>query len=113
MVGNDPRKCHPNPMKTLIITHKMRLVAGHQPVGQLDDIGYAGYRATALTHTFDGSRRVRDVLASPIFSNSRYPSDMGGDNADYGDAFMRAQFDGIRSGYHVRTQNVDVAPTQT
>ena len=29
---------------------------------------------------------------------------MGGDNATYGDAFMRAQFDGIHSGYHVKTE---------
>ena len=101
MVGNDPRSGHPSTMKTLIIPLKMHFTAGNQPVGQLDDIGYAGYRATALNHTFDGTRRVGDVLDSPIFSNSNYPSDMGGDNTQYGDAFMRAQFGQIRSGYHV------------
>jgi hypothetical protein len=113
MVGNDPRSGHPSTMKTLIIPLKMRFTAGNQPVGQLDDIGYAGYRATALNHTFDGTRRVGDVLDSPIFSNSSYPSDMGGDNTQYGDAFMRAQFGQLHSGYHVRIQNVGVAPTQT
>jgi hypothetical protein len=113
MVGNDPRSGHPSTMKTLIIPLKMRFVAGDQDTSELNDLGYVGYRATALNHTFDGTRRVRDVLQSPIFANSKYPADMGGDNTQYGDAFMRAQFDGIRSGYHVRLQNIAVAPTQS
>jgi hypothetical protein len=38
---------------------------------------------------------------------------MGGDTAQYGDAFMRAQFDKIGSGYHVRLANDSVLPTQS
>ena len=53
------------------------------------------------------------MLNSPIFSNSVYPADMGGDTAQYGDAFMRAQFGKIGSGYHVRLANDAVLPTQT
>ena len=113
MVGNDPRSGHPSTMKTLIIPLKMSFVAAGQDTSSLDDIGYVGYRATPLDHTFDGTRRVDDVLKSPIFANSKYDADLGGDNAQYGDAFMRAQFGQIRSGYHVKMQNVGVAPTQT
>jgi hypothetical protein len=113
MVGNDPRTGHPSTMKTLIIPLNMSFTAAGQDTSSLDDIGYVGFRATPLNHTFYGSRRVDDVLKSPIFANNKYDADLGGDNAQYGDAFMRAQFDRIRSGYHVKMQNVGVAPTQT
>jgi hypothetical protein len=56
---------------------------------------------------------VHDVLSSPIFRSYKQPADMGGDNAQYGDAFMRAQFDKINTGYHVKLDNVRVAPTQS
>jgi hypothetical protein len=113
MVGNDPKTGHPSTMRTVIIPLKMTFVAGGQDTSELNDLGYAGFTAPPLNHTFDGSRRVGDVLDSPIFKNFRQPADMGGDNATYGDAFMRAQFDGIHSGYHVKINNVGVAPTQT
>jgi hypothetical protein len=38
---------------------------------------------------------------------------MGGDNARYGDAFMRSQFDQIGTGYHVKLQNDQVFPIQS
>jgi hypothetical protein len=113
MVGNDPRSGHPSTMKTLIIPLKMNFVAAGQNTSALDDIGYVGFRATPLNHTFDGTRRVDDVLKSPIYANNKYDADLGGDNAQYGDAFMRAQFGGINSGYHVKLQNVGVTATQT
>jgi len=113
MVGNDPLSGKPSTMKTLIIPLKMKFVAGGQDTSELNDLGYAGFRATPLNHTFDGSRRVDDVLKSPMYANNKYPADMGGDNAQYGDAFMRAQFDGIHSGYHVKINNVGVTSTQT
>jgi len=112
-VGNDPKTGHPSTMRTVIIPLKMTFVAGGQDTSELNDLGYAGFTAPPLNHVFDGTRRVNDVLDSPIFSNFKQPADMGGDNADYGDAFMRAQFDGIRSGYHVKTKNVGVEPTQS
>src|SRR5436190_21900 len=114
MVGNDPNASgRPSVMKTLIIPLKLQFVAGGQDTSVLNDLGYAGFTAPPLNHTFDGSRRVNDVLNSPIYKSFAQPADMGGDLAQYGDAFMRAQFDKIHTGYHVLTSNVGVAPTQT
>jgi hypothetical protein len=60
---------------------------------------------------FDGGRRVNDVLNSPIFSNGfTTPSIMGGDATQVGDAFVRAQWNKIGSGYHVRLVNDAVKP---
>ena len=114
MVGNDPVSSgKASQMRTVIIPLRMTFVAGGQDTSDLNDLGYAGFTAPPLNHTFDGSRRVRDVLESPIFRSYKQPADMGGDNAQYGDAFMRAQFDRIRTGYHVKLDNVAVEPTQT
>jgi len=114
MVGTDPRAGGSTTVHTVIVPLKLNFVAGNQPVSQLDDLGFAGYRATALTHTFDGSTRVADVLQSPIFGQSyTTPAIMGGDTAQVGDAFMRAQFNKIGTGYHVRLTNDAVLPTQT
>ena len=81
MVGNDPKTGHPSTMRTVIIPLKMTFVAGGQDTSELNDLGYAGFTAPPLNHTFDGSRRVGDVLDSPIFKNFKQPADMGGDNA--------------------------------
>jgi hypothetical protein len=114
MVGNDPNASgKPSVMKTLIIPLKMQFVAGGQDTSALNDLGYVGFTAPPLNHTFDGSRRVNDVVNSPLYKSFAQPADMGGDYAQYGDAFMRAQFDKIHTGYHVLTSNVGVAPTQT
>jgi hypothetical protein len=114
MVGNDPNSSgQGSTMKTLIIPLKMTFVAGGQDTSELNDLGYAGYTAPPLNHTFDGSRRVNAVLSSPIYQSFKQPADMGGDVAQYGDAFMRAQFDKIKTGYHVKLANVGVAPTQS
>ena len=99
-------------MKTVIIPLRMRFVAAGQDTSVLNDIGYVGFRATPLTHTFDGARRVDPVLRSPIFREYSYPADMGGDRAQYGDAFMRAQFGKIGTDYHV-TLEPQVTETQT
>jgi hypothetical protein len=113
MVGNDPNSSgKASAVRTLIIPLKMTFVAGGQDTSELNDLGYVGFTAPPLNHTFDGSRRVHDVLQSPIFEKARQPADMGGDNAQYGDAFMRAQFGKIGSSYHVRLKNVGVAKTQ-
>jgi hypothetical protein len=114
MVGGDPRSGGSTTVHTVIVPLKLNFVAGNQPVSQLDDLGYTGFRATALNHTFDGSSRVQDVLSSPIFSESfTTPSIMGGDTAQVGDAFVRAQWNKIGSGYHARLTNDAVLPTQT
>jgi len=114
MVGTDPRSTSTaTAIKTVIVPLKFNFVAGNQDTSILDDLGYAGFRATALAHTFDGSRRVADVLGSPMFQNAVHPAAMGGDNAQAGDAFYRAQFNKIGTGYHVRLVNDHTAATQT
>ena len=113
-VGSDPRSGGSTTVHTVIVPLKLNFVAGDQPVSQLNDLGYTGFRATALNHSFDGSTRAQDVLSSPIFGSSfTTPSIMGGDTAQVGDAFMRAQWNKIGSSYHVRLTNDSVLPTQT
>ena len=114
MVGSDPRAGGSTTVHTVIVPLKLNFVAGNQDTSSLDDLGYAGFRATPLNHTFDGSTRVADVLASPIFgSNYTTPAVMGGDTGQVGDAFVRAQWNKIGTGYHVRLANDSVLPTQT
>lgn len=114
MVGSDPRGGGSTTVHTVIVPLKMNFVAGNQNVSALDDLGYAGFHATPLNHTFDGSTRVGDVLSSPIFSQSfTTPAIMGGDTAQVGDAFVRAQWNKIGTGYHVKLTNDAVLPTQT
>jgi hypothetical protein len=111
MVGSDPRDNGSTTVHTVIVPLKLRFVAGNQNTSALNDLGYAGFTAPPLNHTFDGGRRVNDVLSSPIFANGfTTPAVMGGDTAQVGDAFMRAQFDKIGSGYHVSLVNDAVKP---
>jgi hypothetical protein len=112
-IGRDPKSNLPSVVKTVIVPLKMHFVAGGQDTSELTDLGYAGFTAPALDHTFDGGRRVNDVLRSPVFSPARYPADMGGDVTQYGDAFMRAQFGKLGSLYHVLLANVKTYPTQS
>ena len=115
MAGADPRTSNgTTTLHTVIVPLKLNFVAGNQPVSQLDDLGYAGFRATALNASFDGANRVQDVLSSPIFSSGfTTPADMGGDTTQVGDAFVRAQWNKIGSGYHVKLVNDAILPTQT
>ncbi|MDX6511537.1 MAG: hypothetical protein QOE36_1041 [Gaiellaceae bacterium] len=114
MVGSDPRTSNSDTVvHSVIIPLKINLVAAGQDTSVLDDFYYPGFHATPLTKTFDGGSRVADVLASPIFARNAYPRDMGGDRAQYGDAFMRSQFDKIGSGYHVTLKNDATFATQT
>jgi len=111
MVGSDPRGGGSTTVHTVIVPLKLNFVAGGQDTSAL---GYAGFTAPPLNHTFDGSTRVGDVLSSPIFGQSfTTPAIMGGDTAQVGDAFMRAQANKIGTGYHVKIANDAVLPTQT
>jgi hypothetical protein len=112
MVGSDPRSGGSTDVHTVIVPLKLNFVAGNQPVAQLNDLGYAGFTAPALDHTFDGGRRVADVLSSPMFVGKTLDADLGGDTGQIGDTFMRAQWDRIGTGYHVRLVNDAVLPTQ-
>jgi hypothetical protein len=113
MAGSDPRAGGSSTIHTVIVPLKMHFVAGNQPVAQLNNLGYAGFTATALDHTFDASRRVNDVISSPMFSSFHYDADLGGDTGQVGDAFARAQWNKIGTGYHVQLANDAVLPTQT
>jgi hypothetical protein len=115
MAGGDPRSGDTTTdLHTVIIPLRMNFVAGNQDTSALNDLGYAGFRAPPLNHTFDGANRVQDVLNSPIFSEGfTTPADMGGDTAQVGDAFVRAQWSKLNTGYHVRLVNDAVLPTQT
>jgi hypothetical protein len=113
MVGSDPRAggSTATTVHTVIVPLTMNFVAAGQDTSALNDLGYAGFTAPPLNHTFDGSRRVNDVLNSPIFgSGFTTPSAMGGDTTQVGDAFVRAQWNKIGSGYHVRLVNDGVIP---
>jgi len=116
MVGSDPGKGDvTTAIHTVIVPLKLHFVAGNQPVSQLNDLGYSGFTATALDHTFDGTSRVQDVLHSPVFDDQHFttPGDMGGDTAQVGDAFVRSQWNKLGTGYHVKLVNDAVLPTQT
>ena len=114
MAGGDPRSGGSTAIHTVIVPLKMNFVAGGQDTSALNDLGWAGFRATALTRTFNGANRVADVLSSPVFAQTfTTPGVMGGDTAQVGDAFVRAQWNKIGTGYHVRLVNDSVLPTQT
>jgi hypothetical protein len=114
MAGGDPRSGNTTPLHTVIVPLRMNFVAGNQRTSVLDNAGYFGFRAAALNHTFDATTRAQDVLDSPVFAQTfTTPDDMGGDTAQVGDAFLRAQWNKLNTGYHVRLVNDAVLPTQT
>jgi hypothetical protein len=113
MVGADPRSGNTaTTVKTVIVPLKLNFVAAGQDTSAIDALYYPGFHATPLTKSFDGGTRVADVLDSPIFKSFTYPADMGADSGQYGDAFLRAQFGKIGTGYHVRLENAKTFPTQ-
>src|SRR4051794_15511248 len=112
MVGADPKTNASSTIHTIVVPLRLNIVAGNQNTSSLDDLGFAGFRATPLTHSFDGTRRVANVLGSPVFKDAKYDRDLGGDTGQVGDVFMRSQFAKIGSKYHVKLVNDSVAPTQ-
>jgi len=115
MAGGDPRAGNrTTSIHTVIVPLRMNFVAGNQDTSAFDDAGYAGYRAIPLNHTFNGATRAQDVLDSPVFSTGfATPPDMGGDTAQVGDAFVRAQWSKLNTGYHLGLVNDTVFPAQT
>jgi hypothetical protein len=63
----------------------------------------------------DGSQDLAMTLASPIFSNYTYPVEFSGPGevTQYGDAIYRAQWNKVRTSYHVLLGAPTVYPTQT
>ncbi len=115
MVGSDPRQGGSTTIKTEIIPLEFTFVAGNQDMSNISAL--YGYTATAQDWDADptaGSPSdVTKTLASPIFADSTYDPDLGGDTGQYGDVFMRAQFNKIGSSYHVKLSNDAVLPKQT
>ena len=112
MAGSDPRQGGSSTIHTVIIPLKMNFVSANQDLSSLVNQGYVGFVPQAYNHTFDGSGKVAQTLASPEFTNSTYVG-LGGDTGQNGDVFMRAQFNKIASGYHVNLVNDAVLPTVT
>jgi hypothetical protein len=113
MVGTDPRQGGSTTIKTEIIPLQFSFVAAGQDLSAVDAL--YGYTTHPLDWTADptaggSASDVNRTLASPIFQNYTYDSDLGGDTGQYGDVFMRAQFDRIGSGYHVKLANQQVLP---
>jgi hypothetical protein len=113
MVGADPKSNQSTTVHTVIVPLKISFVAGNQDTSVLNDLGFSGFRATPLDYTFDGTQRAQNLIDSPLFAQATTPAVMGGDTAQYGDAFMRAQFDKIGTSYHVQLANDSVLPTQS
>lgn len=111
MAGSDPRSGGSSEIHTVIIPLQMDFTAANQDLSSLVNQGFPGFVPTIYNHTFDGSTKVAQTLASPEYSNFTYPASLGGDTGQYGDAFMRAQFNKIGSSYHVKLVNDAVLPT--
>ncbi len=60
----------------------------------------------------DGSGDIAATIASPIFSSYRYPLSAN-DRTQYGDAIQRAEFNKLKTNYHVLLGDPQVLPTQT
>lgn len=113
MAGSDPRQGGSTVIHTVIIPLKMNFVAAGQDLSSLVDQGYSGFVPHIYNHTFDGSTKVAQTLASPEFTDFSYPTVLGGDSGQNGDVYMRAQFNLIKSGYHVKLMNDSVLPAVT
>jgi hypothetical protein len=109
MVGKDPRVGGTSTINTVIVALKLNFAGVGQDTSVLNDLGFSGFRATALTHTFNADRRVDALLNSPIFASNTYPAETGGLTGQLSDTFMRAQFsEKAASSYHVNLHNIGV-----
>ena len=113
MAGSDPRLGGTSEIHTVIIPLKMTFVAAGQDLSSLVNQGYAGFVPNVYNHTFDGTTKVAQTLASPEFTDFSYPAVLGGDTGQNGDVYLRAQFNKIASSYHVKLVNDAVLPTVT
>ncbi len=113
MAGSDPRLGGTSEIHTVIIPLKMTFVAAGQDLSSLVNQGYPGFVPNIYNHTFDGTTKVAQTLASPEFTDFSYPAVLGGDTGQNGDVYLRAQFNKIASSYHVKLVNDAVLPTVT
>ena len=118
MVGSDPRQGGSSTIHTEIIPLQFNFVDGGQDMTAVDQLyGYTthpqNWQADPTAVSGGGMTDVQKTLASPVFQDNTYDADLGGDTGQYGDVFMRAQFNKIGSGYHVKLQNDAVLPKTT
>jgi hypothetical protein len=99
MVGSDPSLRQSTTVDTMIVPLSFTFVAGAQDLTALQ-IPPLNYFPTTQAVTMNGADNVADTIASPIFTPTDFPisSDTG---AQFGDAFARAQFGKVGTGYHV------------
>jgi hypothetical protein len=110
MVGSDPRLEESTTVATRIIPLRFTFVAGAQNVSVLD-ISRLNYHPTALAATMDGADNVADTIASPVFTPANFAAISGDTGVQFGDAFARAQFGKVGTGYHVILGQPRVAET--
>lgn len=99
MVGSDPRRGESTTVATRIIPLKFTFVAGAQVVSVLN-IPPLNYFPTPLAVSMDGADNVADTIASPVFTPTSFAIS-GDSGVQFGDAFARAQFGKVGTGYHV------------
>ena len=109
MVGSNPRLGRSTTVQTRIIPLKFTFVDGGQDVSVLA-IPPLHYFPTALAVSMNGRDNVADTIASPIFTPTSF-SISGDSGVQFGDAFARAQFGKVGTGYHVTLGQPRVART--
>ena len=111
MVGSDPGLERSTTVETTIVPLRFQFVAGAQDVSVLN-IPPRNYFPTPLAVTMDGADNVADTIASPVFTPTNFPIS-GDSGVQFGDAFARAQFGKVGTGYHVILDEPRVAETVT
>jgi hypothetical protein len=115
MVGSDPTLEESTTVETRIIPLSFTFVAGAQHVSVLNLAPSKslpnGYVASAVNATMDGADNVADTIASPVFTPANFAAISGDTDVQFGDAFARAQFGKVGTGYHVILGQPRVAET--
>jgi hypothetical protein len=110
MVGSDPTLGQSTTVDTRIIPLSFTFVAGAQDTSVLN-IPPLNYFPTPIAAVLDGRDNVADTIASPVFTPSSFAAISGDTGVQFGDAFARAQFGKVGTGYHVILGQPRVAET--
>jgi hypothetical protein len=111
MAGSDPSLGQSTTVDTRIIPLKFKFVAGGQDTSVLS-IPPIHYYPTPLAVSMDGADNVANTIASPVFTPTTFAIS-GDSGVQFGDAFARAQFGKVGTGYHVILGQPRVAETVT
>lgn len=111
IVGSDPSLGQSTTVDTRIIPLSFRFVAGDQDVSALGIPSLPSYVPTPVAATLNGADDVADTIASPIFTPTSFAAISGDTEVQFGDAFARAQFGKVGTGYHVILGQPRVAKT--